>query len=63
MCTMGFRQLPHYRWPDPYDDCHKGFQDLLKIAPQYGGDPNSIIYLTWSGGGLIALSNFFRHTA
>lgn len=59
---MGYRQLPHNRFPDPYVDCHTGFNEVLKLADQYGGDPNSIIYLSWSGGGLITLSNFFRHT-
>lgn len=59
---MGYRQLPHNRFPDPYVDCHTGFREVVKIADQYGGDPNQIIYLSWSGGGLITLSNFFRHT-
>lgn len=59
---MGFRQLPQNRFPDPYVDCHTGFQELVKIAGNYGGDPNNIMYLSWSGGGLVVLVNFFKHT-
>ena len=50
LVVVGFRQLFSYGFYDSLYDVDTAMKKCIQIIPEYGGDNESMVVLTWSGG-------------
>lgn len=61
LVTMGFRQLVKYGYYDATVDAHLGYQKVIEVIDDFGGNNKDLVVVTWSGGMLNGIPNLYQY--